>query len=82
MVIWLWKFSRSYWHHPPASPPRGEHERRELSFAGGCSALLEEAELDDLHGGLALQNQNRCYKQSCMNHKQAIAASQMPVTHT
>lgn len=51
-------------------------EQRELSFAGACSALMGEAEMGDLNGGFALQNQKRFYKQSCMKHKQAIAAPQ------
>lgn len=74
MVIWLWKFSWSYGHPPPADArahpePRGERERGALSFAGGCSALLEEVEMDNLNGELALQNQKRFCKQSCMSYK-------------
>lgn len=59
MVVWLWKFSRSYWQPPPANArahpeSHGQHEWHELSLQEG-SALLEEAELDDLNGELALQ---------------------------
>lgn len=56
MVIWLWKFSRSCWQPPPADAhahpeSHGQHEWHELSLQEG-SALLEEAELDDLNGSL------------------------------
>lgn len=68
-VIYLWKLSRSYSHPPPADTrahpePCGDRAWRELRFAGGCSALLEEAEMGDLNGGLALQNHKGFYKQS------------------
>lgn len=63
-----------YGHPPPADTrahpePRGERERGELGFAGGCSAFLEEVEMDNLNGELALQNQKRFCEQSCMSYK-------------
>lgn len=54
MVVWLWKFSRSYWQPPPvrAHPEsHGQHEWHRLSLQEG-SALMEETELDDLNGDL------------------------------
>lgn len=73
MMGWWWKFSRSRCTLLLQTFTRtlslvGSGER-ELSCVGGCTALLKEAEMDDLNGGLALQNQKRFYKQSCMNHK-------------
>lgn len=66
---------RSYWQPPPAD---GQHEGHELSLQEG-SALLEEAELDDLNGDLLCKAKTVFYKQRCMNHKPDTAASR--VTH-
>lgn len=46
----------------------GQHEWHELSLQEG-SALLEEAELDDLNGDLLCKAKTVFYKQRCMNHK-------------
>lgn len=68
---------------PPAEAPPCPDRGGELSSAGGeCSAPVGGAEMGDLNGGLALQNQKGLSKLSCRHHKHAIAASRMPVSRT